>query len=148
MNQQELNNILELHRRWMEEVEGGKCAYLEGADLHCANLQGANLQGANLHDADLHCANLQGANLQGARLHGADLHYANLNWNSCDLIAEILKRAARSIGQRMIAELILTSRDWCWKDFLKLDHPDKEWASEELRKWTKEGDNSPEELKK
>jgi hypothetical protein len=50
--------ILELHRKWLKDVDGGKQA----------NLTGADLTGANLTGADLYAANLTGANLTGADL--------------------------------------------------------------------------------
>lgn len=83
MKQEELNRILELHRKWFYDEEGGVRADLHGADLQDANLYGANLKdanlyGANLRGADLQDANLQDANLCGANLEDADLYHANL----------------------------------------------------------------------
>jgi nucleoid DNA-binding protein len=100
----ELNKILNDHRRWLEsEGKKGKranlaYAKLKGADLYAAclsriNLQGADLEGADLSEADLYGANLQdanlddvilewasldGAKLQRASIQGADLRWANL----------------------------------------------------------------------
>ena len=57
MNNEELNNILKEHKKWLETGEGSKAnlqyANLQGANLRWANLQGANLQGANLTDTCL-----------------------------------------------------------------------------------------------
>ncbi len=88
MKQEELNSILELHRKWLYNEKGGKRANLNdanlyGADLRDANLRGANLNDANLYgadlrDANLRCANLYGANLRDANLRGANLNDANL----------------------------------------------------------------------
>ncbi len=94
MPDEELQKILEAHRKWVElEGEEGKRADLreaifQKADLREANLSRANLEGAklqkanlfgaNLQEADLHKANLQGANLGEANLQGADLSWANL----------------------------------------------------------------------
>nr|DAE60777.1 MAG TPA: pentapeptide repeat protein [Caudoviricetes sp.] len=83
MERQELNSILELHRKWLYNEEGGKCAdlsfkNLSSANLYGANLYGADLRGANLSSADLRGANLYGANLYGANLSSADLRGANL----------------------------------------------------------------------
>lgn len=61
MTKSELNEILEKHRKWLNDEEGG-----ERADLSGANLSGANLSGANLSWADLSGANLSWANLSGA----------------------------------------------------------------------------------
>ena len=88
MEQKELNSIIELHKKWLYNDEGGKRAdlsfenlrgaNLRGADLRGANLRGADLRGANLYGADLYGADLRGANLYGANLYGADLRGANL----------------------------------------------------------------------
>lgn len=78
MKQEELEKILESHKRWLEG-EDGKRANLSGADLHGADLHGADLYFANLSGADLYKANLQDADLCRADLHGADLHGADLH---------------------------------------------------------------------
>ena len=77
MKQEQLNEVLENHRKWLRN-EGGKRADLEGADLEGADLEGADLEGAYLRGADLEGANLRGANLKGANLIGANLIGANL----------------------------------------------------------------------
>ena len=83
MDNEKLKEILERHRKWLNNEDGGERAYLGGADLGGAdlggaNLYGANLRGANLYGADLGGANLYGANLRGANLCGADLGGADL----------------------------------------------------------------------
>ena len=83
MTQEELQTILEKHKKWLNDVPGGeranlKGANLEGAYLRDANLKGANLKGANLKGANLEDANLADANLEGANLEGAYLRDANL----------------------------------------------------------------------
>jgi|SRR6185312_4814927 len=79
VDQQELKNILDLHRKWVCGEDGGSRAYLSRANLSGANLSGANLSGANLSGAYLSRANLSGANLRGANLRGANLRGANLS---------------------------------------------------------------------
>ena len=59
----DLKQILELHKKWLNNEDGGKRADLRGADLRGADLSGANLSGADL----------RGAYLSGADLSGADL---------------------------------------------------------------------------
>lgn len=81
MKQEELNEIVESHVKWL--YGDGKHADLAGADLRGANLYSANLRktdlhGANLHSADLSGADLYGANLRGANLRHVDLYSANL----------------------------------------------------------------------
>ena len=121
-----------------------RCADLRGADLRCANLRGADLRyaklrGATLRDADLCDANLHHADLRCADLHHADLRDASLrdakiNWNSHELIAEILRREAEEdIEKLQIPGLIILLKDRCWDYFLKLEHPQKKWAIQVLK---------------
>ena len=53
MTTEELNIVLEKHKKWLKDEEGG-----ERANLREANLYGADLRGANLGVADLGRANL------------------------------------------------------------------------------------------
>ncbi|MCY1493841.1 Pentapeptide repeats (8 copies) [compost metagenome] len=76
--QEELAEIIEKHRMWLEYEEGGERANLRDANLRGANLSGANLRGANLSGANLRDAYLIGANLIGAYLSGANLRDAYL----------------------------------------------------------------------
>jgi len=78
MKKEELQQVLELHLKWLRNEQGGSRADLSDADLRGANLRGANLSGANLIDANLIGANLRGANLRGANLSDANLIGANL----------------------------------------------------------------------
>ena len=76
---EELNKILELHKKWLNSQDGGCRADLSNADLNNANLRYADLSGADLRYADLRYANLSGADLSDADLSGADLRSANGN---------------------------------------------------------------------
>ena len=88
MNANELKNILKLHKKWLNNEEGGLKANLRGAILYRADfcgailyrvdLRGADLREANLRGADLHEANLRGAILYRADFCGADLREATL----------------------------------------------------------------------
>ena len=55
--QEELNRVLELHKKWLNGEYGGVRADLRGVDLSEADLYGANLDEVNL----------SGANLTGAK---------------------------------------------------------------------------------
>ena len=83
MTQEELQTILEKHKKWLNNVSGGERANLIGTNLKRANLEDANLggadcRGANLEDANLGGADFRGANLEDANLGGADFRGANL----------------------------------------------------------------------
>ena len=78
MIKEQLNEILEKHKKWLNDEPGGERADLYGADLYGADLYGANLYGANLREADLRGADLRRANLREADLRGADLYEASL----------------------------------------------------------------------
>ena len=71
MTQEELSMVLNRHKKWLNNEEGGEKADLSGADL-----SGANLIGADLSRVNLSRANLRGADLSGANLCGADLDYS------------------------------------------------------------------------
>ena len=133
----------DIRNRYTGEVMfSGECTLADLAQANRANLSRANLSVANLSGA-----NLSGANLSRASLSGSDLSETKINWQSHDLLAEILRRAAGAdIQKRSLAGLILISRDWCWKEFLSLDHTEREWALGELAKWVQDGDRHPEIL--
>ena len=84
MNQDELDAILQKHKLWLDDADGGIRADLKGADLRraklrYADLSDADLRGADLRGADLWGAVLRGADLRGADLRGADLYKSNLS---------------------------------------------------------------------
>lgn len=84
MNQDELDAILQKHKLWLDDADGGiradlKGANLRGAVLWGAVLRGADLRGADLRGADLYKSNLRHADLSDADLRRAKLRYANLS---------------------------------------------------------------------
>ena len=78
MTTNELKEVLEKHKKWLNYEEGGEQADLRWADLIGADLSRADLSRADLRWADLSRANLSGANLSGANLSGANLSRAYL----------------------------------------------------------------------
>ena len=58
MTREELQEILDKHKKWLNDEEGGEKANLRNANLSDADLRGANLINANLRDANLRDANL------------------------------------------------------------------------------------------
>ena len=84
MTKEELDKVLESHKKWLDGDSAGKRAVLLGANLIGENLRGANLRGVDLLGADLRDANLHGADLRDANLHGADLRGADLRGANID----------------------------------------------------------------
>ena len=78
MTQEELNEVIASHGRWLVDKSTGERANLCDADLRGADLRGANLNGANLRDADLRDAKLRGVALRDANLSGVDLRSSKL----------------------------------------------------------------------
>lgn len=89
-----INEIIELHGKWLRDEEGGVRAdfhdmdfrgadlrgiELIGADLSDVNLSGADLKGADLYEAELSGANFRGADLRDVEFSGADLRDADLS---------------------------------------------------------------------
>ena len=60
MTSEEIKQVLELHKKWLNNEQGGERADLRGADLRNV---GANLRGANLYRADLRGADLSKVDL-------------------------------------------------------------------------------------
>ena len=90
MNQDELNKILEEHKKWLNGNGGKRVdlreAYLRDADLRDADLRDAdlrytNLREAYLRDADLRNADLRYTDLRDANLRDADLSGANIDFS-------------------------------------------------------------------
>ena len=71
MTSEEIKKVLDLHKKWLNDEEGG-----ERADLRDADLRDADLRGADLRGADLRWADLRGADLSRADLRGADLDFS------------------------------------------------------------------------
>ena len=96
MDQNELQEILDLHKRWLDKEPDGRQADLSGKDLIGARLDGAWLQGANLENAWLNDAWLQKAHLKNAYLDGGSLQEAHLEkacLNGADLRKANLENA-------------------------------------------------------
>ena len=98
--EEQLQEILQKHKLWLDGEDGGERANLSNADLtHAdlsrtdlsyadlgyADLRSAKLRYANLSYADLRCAHLSGASLCSANLSRANLSGANLS--GADLLA-------------------------------------------------------------
>jgi len=66
MKKEELQEVLRLHKLWLNDDINGVKADLSGADLYGADLSGANLSGAYLSGAYLYGADLSRANLSRA----------------------------------------------------------------------------------
>lgn len=78
-----LRELLDNHKKWIENENGGEQIDLSNCDLTEAKLTGVNLcvadlKEANFYRADLQEAYLRDADLRGAHLDKADLRYANL----------------------------------------------------------------------
>lgn len=68
ITQEQLNEVLRLHKLWLKDPQQGK-----KADLSRSDLSDANLSYTNLSHAILLGANLLGSNLSGSNLSGHDL---------------------------------------------------------------------------
>ena len=87
---------IEIKHRWTGEVLfeieiGSLKLAIEAAVKSGSNLRGSNLRGSNLAEGEI-----------------------KINWESHDLVAEILRRAAgNDIEKLKIAGLLLVCRGWC-----------------------------------
>jgi len=120
MTKEEIAAVLANHLKW-RQAEGGRRAYLSGANLSGANLSGANLSRANLSGANLSGANLSGADLSGANLSCANLSRANLsraNLSCTNLSGANLSGAKINNDKTAIGILRRAARSDGWEFFL------------------------------
>ena len=93
MESKKLQEILELHKKYLQ----GEAAGVR-ADLSDADLRGVDLGGADLSDADLRFADLRDADLRWVNLSMADLSCANLRGAQGEFVTCYCKYPAIAAG--------------------------------------------------
>lgn len=78
MDDNELNAILDKHKKWLGHEEGGERTDLRGSNLRGADLSCSDLSYSNLSYSDLGYSDLCGSDLSSSNLRGSDLSYSNL----------------------------------------------------------------------
>src|SRR5918994_5855728 len=122
---------------YVDSLQYGEVAELEGADLSGADLSGQLLMQAMLADADLRgadlsmsvllAANLVGADLSGANLDGADLHQVILSGSKLEGVRLTQAREGNLIGAD------LSNTDLSGHDLRSLDFGDADLSGANLR---------------
>jgi len=108
----ELQEIIENHKKWLNDGNGREKADLHEADLRGAYLHGANLSRADLRWSDLREADLTGADLSRAALTGAALSRADLS--RADLSRADLREA--DLREADLRGADLSGADLRWSD--------------------------------
>ena len=130
LTQEELNEIIRLHKLWLENKPEGIKADLFNKDLSGLDLSNSDLRHANLESAYLSYANLRNANLGYANLRYANLRCASLksaNLESAILVNAYLRGADLRNADLRNAILINADLDfsawplWCGTKHVKLD---------------------------
>ncbi len=103
---QELQIILEKHKRWINGEYGGERADLGGADLRESDLRESDLSGANLRVANLRRADLGGADLSGANMIKSDLDFSCLPLWCGGLDINIDDRQAKQIAYHLVRNVL------------------------------------------
>ena len=141
MDRNELDGILEQHRKWWLPGPSGKRADLRDADLGGADLGGADLRGAYLGGADLRGADLGRAYLSGADLGGADLRDADLGGaylSGADLRYNKYLIGCTLTNYPMVA--FMHQNSLCvtcgCRRGLTVEEARKHWSPDNLDKWT------------
>jgi hypothetical protein len=84
----------------------------------------------------MYCVDLADAKFAGAKL----------NWDSRELISEILRQAAAGDLEKIkVAGAIRLCRYLCWSDFIALKDPLTDWALDVLRSYVQPDDGFPAE---
>lgn len=91
MDTNKLKEIIEKHKKWLNNEPGGEKANLSrsdlrgsdlsysnlrGSSLRCSNLSRSDLRGSSLSDSDLSDSNLSRSDLSGSDLSGSNLDYS------------------------------------------------------------------------
>jgi hypothetical protein len=67
---------------------------------------------------------------------------------SHEVISEILWQASKGVATReQFAAWIGRKTCWCWKEWLKVEHPERDWALSVLLPMVQDGDNAPDEVR-
>ena len=133
--QKELKEILDLHKKWLNNARSGARANLSYADLRYADLSSADLRSADLSSANLRYADLRSADLRSADLSYADLRSAGLRYadlRSADLSSANLRSADLSYADLRYADL--SSADLRYADlrYADLRYADLSFATGEM----------------
>jgi len=123
MNAKELQEILELHKKWLNNEEGGKRADLRNADLRNADLRYADLSYADLHNADLHNADLHNANIYNTTGDGMFIRSMQLPKYIVNICDDWLQIGCRGYRVHKWAEFTDA-------EISKMDHNALEWWNE------------------
>jgi hypothetical protein len=76
MTENELFEIIEKHKRWLDNEDGGEMATLQNADLSGLRLDHVDLQGVNFINANLQNIHIEASNFRHANFSGANLGHA------------------------------------------------------------------------
>ena len=156
MNADELKEILDQHKLWLNDSTKGKRANLRGANLSRADLSDVSLIGANLSFANLSGANLRGANLPTVTpcpnlvakiAEQIDAHGGSLDmrkWHTCDTTHCLAgwavtlhpegKKLESEIGTSAAAALIFNAACGEVPDFHSSDSDAMEWLKSKAKK--------------
>ena len=131
ISKEELDEILEKHKKWVNSKNDGEKADLRGADLQCIDLRCADLHCADLRGADLHCADLRGTDLRGTDLRdtnlcGAILQFADLT--NATLSGTILNGADLGEADLRFANLQYANLNHVNLQGAKLSHANLKYA--------------------
>ena len=130
ISEKELKEKLELHRKWLNDEEGGVKLDLRNTNLKGADLSNSDLSNADLRHVDLRNANLTNADLESVYLIGTDLRNANLT--NADLSLANLSYADLSYANLYEADLIYA--DLSYANLYEADLSKTEFYSTNLYK--------------
>ena len=108
----DITKILEQHKKWLQDEEGGVCAnlsntdlsgsYLSNIDLSYTDLSNTDLSHTFLSHTDLSYTNLSNTDLSHSDLRGADLDFSQLNLSCKGLDFIIDERIAKQITYHLL----------------------------------------------
>lgn len=107
-----------------------------GASFCSTSFENAGIISCNMRDSRFTGTNFEKAAIWGTNFRGGKFDEAILTWESHDLISAILLGDAGDCPKkRSLAGLIQCSLDWCWEDFLEVEHSERAWGLSTLAWW-------------
>lgn len=82
ITQEQLNNVIELHQKWLNREDGGEKADLSDYDLQGKNLSNATLSNVNFSGSYLRNANFSDSFLKNANFKNTYLKYVNFSYSN------------------------------------------------------------------
>ena len=82
MDRARLNEIIEKHKKWLNNEDGGECADLSYSDLRYSNLSHSDMRHSDLRGSDMSHSDLRGSDMSHSDLNHSNMIHSNLRYSN------------------------------------------------------------------